>query len=113
MISILLSGLMAAAATVAALAPGRQSQPFGPPANVFTGVVLSGSIATTVVRTEFKCHSRMVQVDPELDARIRILIPEERRAGSKIRTISPSCGNSAQVVHGFTETVRVRAGSRK
>ena len=95
MFPTLLAGLAALAATASALFQPVRAADSTPP------------------HVEFKCHLRMQAIDPELDARIRIPIPEEKRTGSKMRFISPSCGNSAQVVHGFTETVRVRAARKK
>ena len=92
MISTLLSGLMAAAAAVAALPPVYQTYSVFPATVIGQGIVAGPiSTTTTVVRTERKCHSRMVQIDPELDAKIRVPIPEETKATSKIRIIPLPC----------------------
>lgn len=89
MISTLISGLMAAAAAVAALSPSQQTYSFS--ATVIGQVVFAHPISTTVVRTEHNCHSRMVPIDPELDAKIRVPIPEDTKANSKIRVIPLPC----------------------
>jgi hypothetical protein len=89
MISTLFSGLIAAAAAVAALSPTQQTYSFS--SNAIGQVVFAYSISTIVVRTERKCHSRMVPIDPSLDARIRVPIPEDTKANSKIRVIPLPC----------------------
>jgi hypothetical protein len=91
MISTLLSALMAAAAAVAASSPGHQTSSGGFSATIIGNVTFAGPAWTTVVRTEQKCHSRMVHIDPELDAKIRVPIPEETKANAKIRLIPLPC----------------------
>jgi hypothetical protein len=80
---------MAVAAAVAALSPAQQTHSFS--ATVGQVVFFAHPISTTVVRTEHKCHSRMVPIDPELDAKIRVPIPEDTKANSKIRIIPLPC----------------------
>jgi hypothetical protein len=115
MISTLLSGLMAAAATVAALLP-FQAQPPTPPA-VFGQVIDPGSFTTTIVRTEMKCHMRAVQIDPQFDAKARIPIPEQTIATSKIRRIPLPCGDTTHVTvissFGVVTVEGLREGVRK
>jgi hypothetical protein len=90
MISTLLSGLMAAAAAVAALSPATQTYSVFS-ATVIGQVVFDGQPSTTVVRTERMCHSRVVPIDPDLDAKIRVLIPEETKRNAKIRVLPLPC----------------------
>jgi hypothetical protein len=52
-------------------------------------------------------HARTYQIDPDVDATIRIPIPEQRWAGSKIRVIPPSCNNAGRMTSYQSESFRV------
>lgn len=73
----LLPGLMALAATAGMLAEIQRAQ--------------SANSAPC------RFHARTYQTDPEVDAKIRIPIPEDTWAGSKIRVIPSSCNNAARM----------------
>jgi len=98
--------MMALAAATAALVSTET-----PPSQILAGlptyrVTLAAPIQA---QTAFTCHLKTQQIDPELDAKIRIPILEETRAGSKMRFISPSCGNNAQVTYRSLFTVTIPA----
>ena len=119
MFSTLLSGLIVVAATTSALVPleqppskqsvSPQSQPpptrKDPYTNLFSRTEVPTKVPTSPVPfvistpvTEVtvpppmqKCHARMIPIDPSLDAKIRVQIPDEKIANSKIRRIALPC----------------------
>jgi hypothetical protein len=120
MFSTLLSGLIVVAATSSALVPleqppskqslspqSQQSQATrkDPYTNLFSRTEVPTKIPTspvpfvistpvtevTVPPPTQKCHARMIPIDPLLDAKIRVQIPDEKLANSKIRRIALPC----------------------
>src|SRR5688572_26410464 len=95
--------MMALAAATAALVSAQT-----PPSTLFATLPVYGVQLAPPhpAQTDVTCHLRTQPIDPQLDAKIRIPIPEEKRVGSKMRFISPSCGNNAQVTYRSSFTTR-------
>jgi hypothetical protein len=96
---------MAAAAATAAFAAlqrpaSNEAAPVQFPPVVFGAPASSAQLAnpnSPPVQAESGCYLKQIPIDPQLDAGIRISIPEEKWAASKIRVIPPSCNSAARI----------------